>query len=209
MLNGVKREECLNCRRATPTSWMSRFSPYTPAPQSVCSIADYGDPQSTRPFEIGRSTRPPAPTDSTFLNGPSWPQRSGLRTRWAPISSTDPRVTRNPRPDPTSDTTPLATTRVFEGRDYRWRKRGRWIARKGPEKVKLVGRSYIDGAQKRIPAPNYLSYRTQRIEYVGALRCPPIRHFGFLQLLWIRPFSYCNTSDLRRNAPSGRAYTSV
>jgi len=110
---------------------------------------------------------------------------------------------------PTSNTTtPLATTRIFEGRNDRWGKRGGWIARKGPEKGRLVGRSYIDGEPKRVPAPIYLSCHRQGMGYVGMLRCPLIRRFEFPQLLW-SPFSYRNTSNLRRNAPLGRARTSV
>ena len=82
---------------------MSRVSPYAATPRSARPIADYGDPQSTRPLELGRSIRPTTPTNSTFSNGPSRPQRSGLRTRQGSVSSIDSRITRDSRLDSTSE----------------------------------------------------------------------------------------------------------
>ena len=76
---------------------MSRVSPYPAAPRSTRPIADYGDPQPTRPLEIGRSARP------STSNGPSRPQRSGLRKRQTSVSSVDSRVTRDSRLDSMSE----------------------------------------------------------------------------------------------------------
>jgi exocyst complex component 4 len=83
---------------------MSRVSPYAATPRGARPIADYGGPQSTRPLEIGRSIRPSTPTNSAFSNGPSRPNRSGLRTRQTSISSIDSRLTRDSRLDSTSET---------------------------------------------------------------------------------------------------------
>jgi len=55
----------------------ARVSPYPITPRSARPVADYGDPQPTRPLEIGRSVRPSA-LNSAFSNGPSRQQRSGL-----------------------------------------------------------------------------------------------------------------------------------
>lgn len=99
-------KESLGCCRATPTSislrrWMSRVSPYPTIPRSARPSADYGDTQSTRPLEIGRPVRPSTPTTPAFSNGPSRPQKSGLRKRQASVSSVDSRMNRDPRFDPT------------------------------------------------------------------------------------------------------------
>ena len=85
------------------------------SPRSAHLTADYDDPQSTRPFEIGRSIRPSAPTNSAFSDGPSWPQRSGLRTKRASILSVDPRTTRDSRLDPTSNTTARSRPQEYSG----------------------------------------------------------------------------------------------
>ena len=87
----------------TLSCWMSRVSPYPTTPRSARPIADYGDTQSTRPLEIGRSVRPSTPTNPPFSNGPSRPQKSGLR-RQTSISSIDSNATRDSRGDSALDT---------------------------------------------------------------------------------------------------------
>ena len=90
---------------------MSRVSPYPATPRNARPIADYGDTQSTRPLEIGRSVRPSTPTNSTSSGGPSRPHRSGLRTRQTSISSVDSHATRDSRPDAQIQTPPRSRPR--------------------------------------------------------------------------------------------------
>ncbi|KAF9650351.1 hypothetical protein BDM02DRAFT_3223223 [Thelephora ganbajun] len=100
---------------------MSRVSPYSATPRSTRPIADYGDTQSTRPLEIGRSIRPSTPTSSVFSNGPSRPQRSGLRARQTSISSIDSQMSPLSAASPGASTTMHAALSALQSAGRRRR----------------------------------------------------------------------------------------